>query len=362
MAIRSLSASLPFSGLASGANVYAGLGGNPKDSLSQLGAIYGQQYNAALDMNKALFDASQSGYENLRGQLDQQYQGIQGGYNQLGQDVQGMISGSNASNITDINANYSAQAGKASQDMVSRGLGNSTVQQNIQRAIALDRARAITQSQNQFAQLGASYASQIGQGGLNAQMQGANVQANLGSQQMNALNQVNAPYPNASVYGSLAAMYGAQAQRDEAMKQNRGGFGQYQGAGGSYSRAPSPFGQSVPMTAPSGLGQFTTSIGMGGGGGYAPSTPYQSSTLSFDQYGGQYPQYMDQNGLAQTMDPSQVVYPDQGYVNDYQDGGNYDFGNVSQYVDQNGLAQTFDSAQFIDPSMGYGYDFSGGDY
>jgi hypothetical protein len=49
-------------------------------------------------------------------------------------------------------------------------------------------------------------------------------------------------------------------------------------------------------------------------------------------------------------------------VNDYQDGGNYDFGNVSQYVDQNGLAQTFDSAQFIDPSMGYGYDFSGGDY
>lgn len=355
MAIRSLSASLPFSGLASGANVYAGLGGNPKDSLSQLGAIYGQQYNAALDMNKALFDASQSGYENLRGQLDQQYQGIQGGYNQLGQDVQGMISGSNASNITDINANYSAQAGKASQDMVSRGLGNSTVQQNIQRAIALDRARAITQSQNQFAQLGASYASQIGQGGLNAQMQGANVQANLGSQQMNALNQVNAPYPNASVYGSLAAMYGAQAQRDEAMKQNRGGFGQYQGAGGSYSRAPSPFGQSVPMTAPSGMGQFTTSIGMPGY--YDPSMQYagqQNPPQNYPTY--PYDTTMQEADIPQNAPQNEASgYPMANSQN------SFDFGNVSQWVGPDGLAQTWDASMQIYPDLGYMFDLSGGE-
>lgn len=338
MAIKNLSASLPFSGLASGANAFAGLGGNPQDSLSQLGAIYGQQYNAALDMNKALFNASQSGYENLRGQLDQQYQGIQGGYNQLGQDVQGMISGSNASNITDINANYSAQAGKASQDMVSRGLGNSTVQQNMQRAIALDRARAITQSQNQFAQLGANYASQIGQGGLAAQMQGANVQANLGSQQMNALNQVNAPYPNASVYGSLAAMYGAQAQRDEELKRSRMGTGQYQGAGGSYSRAPSPFGQSVPMTAPNGMGQFTTSIGMPNY--YDPSMQYAGQQNPPQNY----PTYPSNTTMQEADIPQNAPQNEASGYPMANSQNSFDFGNVSQWA-ADGLGQVFDYLQ-----------------
>jgi hypothetical protein len=76
----------------------------------------------------------------------------------------------------------------------------------MQRAINLDRARAITQSQNQFAQLGANYAAQIGGAGLAAQQQGAGIQASLGQAQMNALSQVNAGYPDASMYGHKPMM------------------------------------------------------------------------------------------------------------------------------------------------------------
>jgi hypothetical protein len=268
MAVANLSSDLPWQGLQAGANALSGLGANPQDALAQLGPMYSQQYNAALNMNQALFNAGQSGYQNLRNQLDQQFSGIQQGYNDLYGNVQGMIQGSNASNIQDINTNYAAQAGQASSDMVSRGLGNSTVQQNMQRAINLDRARAITQSQNQFAQLGANYAAQIGGAGLAAQQQGAGIQASLGQAQMNALNQVNAGYPDASMYGQLAAMYGAQQQRqqylDNIKAQNILHPQQIQGGAGVVNRQPSPFGSKTPMSLPAGYGDF------GGGSVYTP--------------------------------------------------------------------------------------------
>ena len=358
MAVADLTAQLPWQGLQAGANALSGLGANPQDALAQLGPLYSQQYGAALNMNKALFDASQGGYQNLRNQLDQQYQGIQNGYNQLYGNVQGMIQGTNSSNIQDINTKYAAQAGQSAQDMVSRGLGNSTVAMNMQRAIDLDRARAITASQNQFAQLGANYAAQIGGAGLAAQQQGAGIQASLGQAQMNALNQVNAGYPDASMYGQLAAMYGAQQQRqqylDNIKAQNILHPQQIQGGAGVVNRQPSPFGSKTPMSLPAGYGDF------GGGSVYTPMSyqnPYSAS--SYETTPQNYGLYLGDLTRQDASIPDDATKGEaDGYppnVDPYQAltgglGSSLIFGNVTS-------GPTFQ----YDPTLNPGYS-GGGDY
>lgn len=300
MATPSLQVDLPWGGLAAGGAALSGLGGNPAAAKAQLGPLYQQQYNAALGMNQALYSGAQQGYEGLRSSVDRQYQDVLGGYQQLYGDVLGRIAGSNASNIMDIDTNAAAQSGRASQDMVSRGLGNSTVQQNMQRAISLDRARAITDSENRFAQLGANYASNIGQNRLQAQQQGIGLGANLGQAQLGMLERVNAGYPDAGMYGSLAQMYGAQeeaeknrlAQRDALNAASRGQFS----TPGTSSPA-SPFGKRPFDNGGASfeqMSQYRSGAGGwgggGGGGGYRLGEGFNGTpALNYDSgYGSMY--------------------------------------------------------------------------
>jgi hypothetical protein len=129
----------------------------------------------------------------------------------------------------------------------------------MQRGVELDRQRAITGSQNQFAQLGAGYASALGQAGLGARQQGAQIGANLGSQQLGFQASTMAPYPNASLYANLAQMAGANQQRTQAQ------------------------GQFDQLARPGGAG-FSQG-GMGVGGGRADNTPFKGPTM-MDHGGG----------------------------------------------------------------------------
>lgn len=336
MATPNLSTQLPWGSLAAGGNALSGLGGDPKAALSQLGSNYNQQYQSSLGMNQALMGGVQTGFEALRSNVDSQYSDIMGGYNALYGDVLGRIAGSNDSNITDINAQYNAQAGKALSNAVSRGLGNSTVAGNMDRGIQLDRARAITDSQNRFAQLGAGYANQIGQARLGAQQQGVNLGANLGQGQLAALERVNAPYPDAGMYGSLAQMYGAQIERDQGQRQSpmmmadsravsaRTGspspWGSRDPSGGAYSTMMPSSVQGNPFFNLTGGGAGYGSYGMGGYGsdvgGYLPN---DSSVDPWDSYSdAQYYGGGSNSGA------------------DYFDGGgNFDYGSFSDYAAQN---------------------------
>ncbi len=308
-----LSINLPWQALAGQANMLQGLGGNPQQAMAALGQNYSNAYQGALNLNANLFSGIQTGYEALRGQLDKQYQDISGGYEKLYGDVLGKIAGTNQTNLTDIDTSYAAQAGKASQDMVSRGLGNSTVQQSIQRGIELDRQRARTASQNSFAQLQAQYMNQIGQGGLQARQQGAQTGAQLGQNQLNWLNTIQAPYPQAGAYQDLAKMYGAamQGQQDrQAMQQlmPQGGGGTFTrgGVGGVVSGAGGntlPFGPKMNYGtgmyggSPSNNGYSSTDLFGGYGGGSAWGQPDPKALQMAQQGGFQSGSFFSQPGL-----------------------------------------------------------------
>lgn len=285
-----LTVDLPWQSLASQASALQGLGGNPQQAMAGLGQAYSNSYLGALNLNAGIYQGGQTGYEALRGQLDKQYGDISKGYKDLYGDVLGRIAGTNQTNLNDIAANYSALSGSAAQQAVSRGIGNTTIQQNMQRGIAQDASRARTASENQFAQLGAGYASQLGQAGLQAQQQGAGLGAQLGLDQLRFQQSVQAPYPDAKMFTNLAQMYGQQAQGQQDRKQAQDAMSQLLGNGGfSRSGVSGVSGGSHgfgPMQGPSmydqgGGSPYSTTDVYGGGGAYGGGV-YNPSASSFN--------------------------------------------------------------------------------
>lgn len=341
MATPNLAINLPWQSLAGQANALQGLGGDPRAAMAQLGQNYTNSYLGALNLNANLFGGIQTGYEALRSQLDKQYSDISGGYSKLYGDVLGKIAGTNQTNLQDINTQYAARQGEATQQMVNRGLGNSTVVQNMQRAIEMDRSRARTASENQFAQLQAQYMNNIGQSGLQAQQQGAQLSSQLGQNQLNWLNTIQAPYPQASMYQDLAKMYGAQLQGQQdrqAMQQlmpqggggtfSRGGVGGVVSGAGGNTLPWGPkmnYGTGLYGGSPSNSGYSTTDLfgGYGGGGG-AWGQPNQQA-LAMAQAGGFQSGY-----TAPTMQQAG------GYAGGYeygQDYGGIDTGGLGGWGD-----------------------------
>lgn len=286
MAVPSLKVDLPWQSLAAGGNVLSGLGSDPAAAAQQLGQNYNSAYQGALGLNQALYSGTQSGYDTLRNNVSDQYADVVKGYSDLAGDVLGRIAGTNQTNLTDINTAYDANQGAALQRSVSGGLGNSSTQQGLSRAIELDRARAITGSQNQFAQLGAGYAASLGGARLGAQQQGIGLGANLGQAQLGALERVNAGYPDAGMYSNLAQMYGAQSQAAANKKAQQAalgaaGAGQMSSPGGA--SPASPFG-SRPLN-PNPFGGQGSSGSSGGSPGFNYATGgYGSGPTSGSQY------------------------------------------------------------------------------
>lgn len=317
MAATMLGFDLPWQGLQAGGNALSGLGGDPQSAMAALGPMYQQQYQAALEMNRKNNENVQRGYGQLRSDADQIYNNIYTNLDKRYGDVLGRIAGTNTSNIRDIEANARAQSAAANQNLVSRGLGNSTIVNSMNRGINSDRQREITRSNEAFAQLGAGYADRIWGDRTNAQQNKAQMMAGLGTQQLGAMERIQAGYPDAAMFGSLAQMYGAQAEADKNRKlqeaaMQRAGQG-VQSAGG-YSYSPSPWGSRNPAGSYSGgwggdswTGNYQGS-NYGGGGFYQPQQIAQSSTLANPYVAGM-------GGAAtygmSSYDPSQWTSADQ---------------------------------------------------
>lgn len=124
----------------------------------------------------------------------------------LGQTLGG-LKGANKSNLQDIADKYTALSGQMSQQLIDRGLGNTTVQSSIQRGVAADRAKEATRSRNQFAQTIAGYQASLGGQGLQAEMSNNAMLANLGKGQIDWLTGINIGYPNRGDFAS-AGGYG----------------------------------------------------------------------------------------------------------------------------------------------------------
>lgn len=277
MAIPQFQNALPWQQLQSQANAFQGLGQNPQQAMAGLGQNYADAYTGALNLNAGIYNNANTNYDTLRQQQDDLYGTIFKSYTQNMGDVLGRIAGTNSSNLRDIDTAYTAQSAKSAQDMISRGLGNSTVQQNMQRAIALDRERARTNSQNQFAQLEASYMDRIGQNFINSQENAAAARTALGSEQARFGASVQAPYPNAGMYSQMAQMYGAQAAQAGGQENPYSFFTGGGGGGGGYTVGPSSGGMRPPgnpglnFHRPQGGGGGIFGGGSWGGGSFSPT-------------------------------------------------------------------------------------------
>lgn len=224
----------------------------------QLGQSYQGAYDQALAFNRQNYGNILQGYQQAAQAQQANQAGIAQGYGQLSADVLGGLQGVGASRQQDIASAYQAQRGRATQDMINRGLGNSTVALGMQRGINLDEQRAQTDLANQLAQLRAGYQSQLGLAGLGyrgAAEQASNAQAN---RQLDWMNSVESAYPDAGAYGSLLAQRGAAVQAEASRKQAADQFGQMmdfarQGreqAGQQFQQLYGPRQQALPASGP----------------------------------------------------------------------------------------------------------------
>lgn len=242
--------------------------------MSQLGSLANvSPYNiqGALNFGQVPAPGDYAGaYANALSLNQQNYANIMSGYQGLTSSVLGNLKGIDASQRQAITDSYAQQSGAASQSMISRGLGNSTVQDSVQRGLSFDRTKADIALTNQTQQLYAGY------------------QANLGSQQLGFMNSVSAPYPDVNAYNRYGMMQGA----------NRVGLGQNRMGGMPYGGGFGGGGGGVR----SGGGGFSGLSGGGSGGGYGnlaygylgqgggSSSPWQAdqSTVTLPGGGGGY--------------------------------------------------------------------------
>lgn len=228
-----------------------GIGGGLPWNAGGASGDYATAYNSALQMNQSNYNNILAGYQQTLAQQVGAQQAIGSGYTNLYNDVLGRVQGTNDANMQGINDSYAQQQGSASQSLINRGLGNTTIQSSVTRGIEADRAKAITQSQNGFAQLMAGYQSNLGQAGLGYQANAAAQNVATQQRQLDFMNSVQAQYPDAGQYAQLAQMKASQAAASRP-----GGMG---GAGGGGYAAPS--------------GQF---------GGFTRQTPYGGSVARND--------------------------------------------------------------------------------
>lgn len=158
---------------------YASGGVDPSTGQYQHPGLYNQRYADSLALNASLYDNYLQGYSDVLDFTASGTDRVAAGYAGLGQGVQGMLQGAEASERQRIADNAARQTADARQQLINAGLGDTTIGVNVNRGIESDRLRAETALANQFAQTRAGYAADIGSRGLASTMQGLGLMGNL---------------------------------------------------------------------------------------------------------------------------------------------------------------------------------------
>lgn len=245
-----VSGALPWG--SSGAGMLQGLNGN--DPMGALANNYAKSYSDSLAMNKSNYNNILSGYQNALTSQQQAQQGVANAYTGLSNDVLSGIQGIGQARNQTIIDQARASSGQQNQQLINRGLGNTTVQSSVDRGIGYDRDKALNQNNEAIAGLRAQYQSQLGQAGIQQMANAYQQNTALTGRQLDWMNSVNAAYPDAGMYGQLAGMYG---QRQQGM-----GGGIMPGGGGG-----APGLGYMPRSGPAPYGSGDAPMGGGGGGG-----------------------------------------------------------------------------------------------
>lgn len=250
-----------------GAGALSGMGGsNPAGAIAQ---NYASGYQSALDMNKANYSNILSGYQGaLRSQQAAQAS-IGAGYAGLTSSVLGGIQNIGNAQSQAITDRYRSEGGKANQQLIDRGLGNTTVQSAVTRGNEYDREKAQNLNTEAMAGLRAQYGSQLGLADLAQQRESYQNNTGLLGRQLDWMNSVNAKYPDASLYSGMLQQAGQKGGSGGGPNNLSGGGGGTPGLGYSPRPVPANYASGEAPGAYGGIGGF--------GGGSPYSSPYGSN-------------------------------------------------------------------------------------
>lgn len=188
-------------------------------------------YNQLLGMNQGVYGNVLSAYQNGQASLTSQLPGLYQGYDQLAaqnRDILGLSGGGwgvAQPAATEIGRTFSQRRGAADQQLISSGLGNSTVRANLGQSFAREQANAYGALGSQLASTAAGQQMQIGLARQNAYQQGLGMQNQLSAGLGNAL----AGRTFANTAGGLTGSYSNSS--NQSSQQSVGGSG---GGGGGY--------------------------------------------------------------------------------------------------------------------------------
>jgi hypothetical protein len=236
-------------------------------------------------------------YGDILSQYAATIQGIQQGYSNLNVDVLGVLQGTEASALQKAKLAFESGQGKILGDLVSRGLGNSTIQGSMETGLLGKYGETTGAIQSDFANKLAAYKSQIGLAALGYRGQAAQAYAALGGQfqseqDRNALGYAQLAAQNRMAqYGRGGGGGGGIYSEGAPQLKNYGGGGgggRAYNAGVTYAAGPTAGGYSG-FTGTQNLGLAGSGIAYGGLGGYLPDT--LSSGGDFGDYYGGYGEY-----------------------------------------------------------------------
>lgn len=288
-------------------NLQFGQGGNPV-----LGALgggaglamqYGQGYNSALQANQQNYNNIIGGYSDLMNSMSGRGDSLMGNWNELQGSVSNTLGGNygipvglggsgegdwgvaapGAQAIKDL---YAQQSGNIKQSVVGRGLGNTTVSDQLQRGPAADAAKAYGSLGAQLANLRAGYDTQIRGRGLDYANQLNQQKVGLGSRQLDFMNSLQIPYPDANQYASLYNQQGQyqQAALDRLLQQQLA-TGRIPGSGGRMGVGGGGGSAGTSQGGRSGITDRSRDAGGGGNGGIDPPLNWGQSSYN-GSYGG----------------------------------------------------------------------------
>lgn len=231
-----LNASNRYSGMATGGMIGGTLpwGAGGGNAFSGDPAVaYKAAFNDSLAMNQANHANIMAGWQKAGRQLRKGQKGIMNDLRDLGV--------SQGQEITD---QYAGERGTQAQSLISRGLGNTTVQQSVMRGLAHDESKSRIDLAGQVAEKKATLRDRFNQQRMA-----------MASEQLGFMNSLQAAYPDASMYASLD-------------QQGGGGAGSGGMLGGGSSNSSGGYrGTGAYWGLPSAGGGVGSSSGGGGGGG-----------------------------------------------------------------------------------------------
>jgi hypothetical protein len=222
-------------------------------------------YESMYNQSMGLYGGILGGYASALQQQQAAQQNVMAGYNNLQSTVLGGLAGQGQARSADLAANYTMRQGREMQNLISRGLGNSTIQSSVTRGLAFDEQRAQNSLAEDVARQNAEYQSRLGLASLGYQAQAAQQNMALLGQQLN----YQSGWQSNLLGSSLQGMGREDAYRNQMINRlggggisggssGAGGYGTGRSQGRGYAQVPMAnkpeLGASYPGWTPAGAG------------------------------------------------------------------------------------------------------------